>query len=365
MRGKGWERVTSVAGHGSASLTHATHGTHLLTHATLLVAMLLAAGCGSAGSDRASASTSTSDAAPRRTPYHIVSTTAMIGDIAVNVAGPHTRVETLMGPGVDPHLYRPTRSDVAKLLEADVVFYNGLNLEGKMTDTFVQVARANRHVYAVTDSIQLLEPEYLLEPPGFAGHYDPHVWMDPNGWIKATEVVVNALGEFDPSRADEYRRNGEAWMAGLRRLDDYARRTVATIPPARRVLVTAHDAFNYFARAYGVEVEGIQGISTESEAGLKRIESLVDLLVSRGITAVFVETSVSEKNIRALIEGASARGHRVTIGGTLFSDAMGAPGTYEGTYPGMIDHNVTTIVRALGGQAPPGGLDGRLRSAAP
>ncbi len=290
-------------------------------------------------------------------PYRIVATTAMIADIVANVTGGRAQVESLMGPGVDPHLYRPTRSDVTKMLGADVVFYNGLNLEGKMSDTFVRVARSGKPVYAVTD---LIEPSYLLEPVGFPGHDDPHVWMDPQGWIKATEAVVEAVSELDPGSALLYGENGRGYLAQLRELDDYTRRIVATIPAEHRVLVTAHDAFNYFARAFEIEVQGIQGISTESEAGLRRIEQLVSLLVDRNIIAVFTETSVSAKNIQALVEGASARGHAVAIGGSLFSDAMGAPGTYEGTYVGMIDHNVTTIARALGGSAPERGMQGKL-----
>jgi manganese/zinc/iron transport system substrate-binding protein len=331
-----------------------------------LLALALVLGlvaCDGVGSDaRAAAATPTA-----ATPYTVVTTTAMIADIVRNVTAtdpqPRAHVESLMGPGVDPHLYRPTRSDINKLLKADVVFYNGLNLEGKMGDTLVRVARSGKLVHAVTELIQLKEPEYLLEPPGFAGHYDPHVWMDPQGWIKATRAVVEALSEFDPASAALYRANGERYVSQLGTLDQYARRAIASIPYERRVLITAHDAFNYFARAYDIEVEGIQGISTESEAGLKRIEQLVDLLVKRNVTAVFAETSVSEKNIKALIEGAEAQGHRVEIGGALFSDAMGRAGTYEGTYLGMIDHNVTCIVRALGGDAPPQGFNGKLVAA--
>lgn len=293
-------------------------------------------------------------------PYRIVATTAMIADIAANVAGTRARVQSLMGQGVDPHLYRPTRDDVTAMLQADVVFYNGLNLEGKMSDTFVRVARSGKPVYAVTE---LIEPSYLLHPPAFAGHDDPHVWMDPQGWIKATQAVMDALSEFDPPSEAAYRAAGSDYIARLQALDDYTRRIVATIPAQRRVLVTAHDAFNYFARAYDMEVEGIQGISTESEAGLQRIERLVTMLVERNIRAVFTETSVSPKNIQALVEGVAARGHAVQIGGSLFSDAMGAPGTYEGTYIGMIDHNATIIVRALGGEAPQRGLNGKLGAA--
>lgn len=293
-----------------------------------------------------------SEVAPDRA-MAIVTTTAMVGDIVRNVAGERAEVRVLMGANVDPHLYRPTRSDVNQLLQADVIFYNGLNLEGKMSDTFVQIARSGRPVYAVTE---LIDESYLLTPEAFEGHFDPHVWMDPRGWMKATEAVAQVLAEIDAAAADSYRANARRYLAELEALDAYAREAIETIPSAQRVLVTAHDAFNYFARAYGLTVEAIQGISTDSQAGLHRIETLVNLLVERRIGAVFTETSVSDQQIRALIEGAQARGHAVRIGGELFSDAMGQPGTYRGTYIGMIDHNVTTIVRALGGTAPEGGF---------
>lgn len=292
-------------------------------------------------------------------PYTVITTTAMIADIARNVAGDRANVRALMGAGVDPHLYRPTRDDVAALLAADVIFYNGLNLEGKMGDTLVKIAGQGKPVHAVTE---LLDQEYLLEPEEFEGHYDPHVWMDPRGWMKAAEVVMEKLIAFDPANAESYRSNGQAYFDAIRAVDAYARGRLATVPQAQRVLVTAHDAFNYFARAYGIEVRGIQGISTDSEAGLQQIESLVNLLVDRKVRAVFTESSVSDKNIRALVDGARARGHDVAVGGELFSDAMGAEGTYEGTYVGMIDHNVTTMVRALGGEAPQRGMSGKLHS---
>jgi manganese/zinc/iron transport system substrate-binding protein len=291
-------------------------------------------------------------------PYSVVTTTAMIADIVRNVAGDRAQVNALMGAGVDPHLYRPSRGDISAMLAADVVFYNGLNLEGKMSDAFVKVANSGRPVHAVTE---LLDEKYLLEPEGFGGHYDPHVWMDPNGWIKATQVVIDKLSEFDPANADRYRSNGEAYLKELKALDEYARERLSSVPKERRVLVTAHDAFNYFARAYGIEVRGIQGISTDSQAGVRQIEQLTDLLVTRRIPAVFSETSVSDKNVMALVEAARRRGHEVKLGGSLFSDAMGAGGTYEGTYVGMIDHNVTMIVRAMGGEAPQHGMNGKLK----
>ncbi|RMH10572.1 MAG: manganese transporter [Planctomycetota bacterium] len=289
--------------------------------------------------------------------YTIVATVGMIEDLARHVAGDRAQVIGLMGSGVDPHLFKPTRSDVQQILNADVIFYNGLLLEGKMTDTLVRAATSGKKVYAVTE---LLDEKYLLEPEGFHGLYDPHVWMDPSAWAQALDVVRAKLVEFDPEGAAVYDENARDYARRLAELDAYAERVLSSVPEEQRVLVTAHDAFNYFGRRFGYEVVGIQGLSTESEAGVQDIERLVDLLVERKIKAVFVESTVSERNIQALVAGAKARGHTVVIGGKLFSDAMGDPGTYEGTYIGMIDHNVTTIARALGGEAPAGGLHGRL-----
>ena len=300
------------------------------------------------------------DRAPKKYPYTVVTTVGMVGDIVRQVAGDRGQVTSLMGEGVDPHLYKPTRDDVAKLLAADVVFYSGLMLEGRMTDTFLKVSRRGTAVYAVTE---LLEEKYLLEPPGFAGHWDPHVWMDAAAWGKAVEAVAKSLAEYDSKHAVMYRTNAATYAAELKALDDFARKSLATIPEKQRVLVTAHDAFNYFGRAYGIKVMGIQGISTESEAGVEDINRIVKYITDNLSPAIFVESSVSDKNVRAIIEGAKSRGWTLRIGGTLFSDAMGKPGTYEGTYIGMIDHNVTTITRALGGNAPEKGFRGKLAPA--
>lgn len=293
---------------------------------------------------------------PKSYPYQVVATTGMVGDIVKEVAGEKAEVTNLIGAGVDPHLYRVTRNDVVKLLRADVVFYNGLALEGKMTDALVRVAR-KKPVYPVTE---LLDERYLLEPEELAGHYDPHVWMDVKAWTRATQAVAAMLAEFDPQHADHYQLRAEHYGEQLEQLDQYIRTVIGSVPKQQRVLITAHDAFNYFGRAYGMRVEGIQGISTESEAGLRRINGLVDLIVDSHIRAVFVETSVADRNVKALIEGAKARGYQVTIGGELFSDAMGTPGTYRGTYVGMLDHNATVISRALGGQAPEKGMRDKL-----
>ncbi|HRQ71616.1 MAG TPA: zinc ABC transporter substrate-binding protein [Phycisphaerales bacterium] len=290
-------------------------------------------------------------------PLRVVATTGMVADLVRNVAGERAEVTGLMGSGVDPHLYKATRTDTAALMRADLVFYNGLMLEGKMSDALIRAATAGRKVYAVTE---LLDESDLLEPEEFEGQYDPHVWMDPSAWSRAFVVVRDKLTEADPAGAEHYRSNAERYAETLRELDEYAQRVLSSVPEERRVLVTAHDAFNYFGRRYGFEVVGIQGISTESEAGVRDIERIVGLIVSRRIPAVFVESTVSDRNVRALIDGARSRGWTVAIGGRLFSDAMGTPGTYEGTYLGMIDHNVTTIARALGGDAPERGMSGRL-----
>jgi len=296
-------------------------------------------------------------AAPEHYPYDVAATVGMITDIVKNVAGSKAQVEGIIGEGVDPHLYKPVRNDVVTLRQADIIFYNGLMLEGKMTDVLVRVARMGKPVYAVTEKI-LEQGDYVITDA--ASHFDPHVWMDVQGWQKAAEVVAEALCEYDPANKEYYQKNAQAYLAQLKELDAYAKEVLGSIPANQRVLVTAHDAFSYFGRAYGLEVRGIQGLSTESEAGVRDIENLISYLVDNNIPAVFVETSVSDKNVRALVEGTNAQGHDVKIGGVLYSDAMGQTGTYEGTYIGMIDHNVTTIARALGGNAPSSGMQGKL-----
>jgi manganese/zinc/iron transport system substrate-binding protein len=293
-------------------------------------------------------------------PYKAGTTVGMVADIVNQVAGDKAAVTNIIGTGVDPHLFNPTRSDVAVLLKSDIVFYAGLLLEGQMTDILLKISR-KRPVYAVTE---LLEEGFLLKDVS-TNHSDPHVWMDVRGWMKAVEVVAAALTEFDPANADFYTKNSSEYLEKLENLHDYAKQVIGSIPDTHRIMVTAHDAFRYMGRAYGLEVMGIQGLSTESEAGLKDINRIVDELVQRKIPAVFVESSVSDKNVKALLEGAASRGHQVVIGGELFSDAMGKSGTYEGTYIGMIDHNVTTIARALGGQAPEAGLNGKLSQSHP
>jgi manganese/zinc/iron transport system substrate-binding protein len=300
--------------------------------------------------------TERAEAAPKMYPYKVTTTVGMVNDIVRNVAGDKARTTAIMGAGVDPHLYKPTRDDVAAMISSDVIFYSGLMLEGKMADTLIKVGR-NKPVYAVTE---LIDEKFLLEPEDFGGHYDPHVWMDPSAWAKAVEAVGKSLAEFDPKNAAEYKKNAAAYAAKCEELHAYGKKVLATVPEEARVLISSHDAFNYFGRAFNLKVMGVQGISTESEAGLQQINGLVDFIVKNNVKAVFVESSVSPKNIEALVGGVKARGKDLKIGGELFSDAMGAEGTYEGTYLGMLDHNITLVTRALGGEAPAKGLGEKL-----
>lgn len=286
----------------------------------------------------------------------VVATTGMIADTARRIGGEHVAVRALMGPGVDPHAYRQTRSDIAAMARADLVLWHGLYLEAQMED-FLKKLNPRRVSIPVADK---MPREVLISHADYEGRFDPHVWMVPKLWKHVAREITNALSQERQEYADEFKANLAAFETELDQLQSYGEAVLASVPESSRVLLTAHDAFGYFGRAFGFEVIGIQGISTESEAGLNRISSLVDLLVERKIGAAFVESSVSDRNIRALIEGAAAQGHTVSIGGELFSDAMGPNGTYEATYIGMIDHNITTIARALGGTVPERGMGGKL-----
>lgn len=315
----------------------------------VLFASLVLGGC-----ERSPASTSqAAPHAPAPNPptikrLAVVATTGMIADTARQIAGEHAAVVGLMGEGVDPHLYKSSPGDVRLLSDADLILYNGLHLEGRMADVIVKMA-GKRRVVQVTDAI---EPARLREPPEFAGHYDPHVWFDVSLWVEVSRRIRDALIEADAQHAPAYRANAESYISHLSEINAYAKATLATIPEQQRTLITAHDAFGYFGQAYGLKVQGIQGISTDSEASLKDISGLIDTLVSSRVPAVFIESSVPRKTIDALVEGCTSRGHSVVIGGELFSDSLGKDGTPEGTYTGMVLHNVDTITRALGGRVP-------------
>ena len=286
----------------------------------------------------------------------VVATTGMVADVAMQVGGDLVEVQSLMGPGVDPHAYRQTRTDIVAASNADLVLWNGLYLEAQMEEFLLELGQ-DRPVVAVAEAV----PENLLiGHEDYEGRFDPHLWMNPNLWSRVVVNIRDALSDIHPEGEETFAANADAYLDQLGDLARYTTEVLSTVPVESRVVLSAHDAFNYFGNAYGFEVVGIQGISTESEAGLQRIAELVDMLVDRDIRAVFVETTVSDRNVRALIEGAAAEGHEVVIGGELFSDAMGEPGTYEGTYVGMIDHNATTITSALGGNAPASGMQNML-----
>jgi manganese/zinc/iron transport system substrate-binding protein len=276
----------------------------------------------------------------------IVCTTGQVGDLVTNLGGEHVKVTTLMGPGVDPHLYRGTLADTQALERADLVFYNGLHLEGRLAESLEHLAE-RKPVYAVSEEILKSSPELLRQPQEFEGNYDPHIWFDASLWKRCADAAAKRLIEIDPSHADDYRANAAKYCEELDKLHSWCKEQVALIPRDSAVMVTAHDAFGYFGRAYGIEVHGLQGISTADEADLATVNQLVDLLCQRKVKAVFIESSVPPKTIQSLIEGCAARGHTVTQGGELFSDALGAAGTPEGTYTGMVRHNVNTIVGAL------------------
>jgi manganese/zinc/iron transport system substrate-binding protein len=246
-----------------------------------------------------------------------------------------------MGPGIDPHLYKASEGDVSTLLGADIIFYNGLHLEAQMGEV---LERMEGKSVAVTNAI---DRSTLISPPDYEGNYDPHVWFNVPYWIQAVEAVRDALIELDPGSEEHYRANAESYIAELEELHTYVQEQAGLVPEEQRVIITAHDAFNYFGLAYGFEVRGLQGISTESEASTADVQDLTNFIVERQVKAIFIESSVSVRNVEAVQAAVNAAGFNVEIGGELFSDAMGTPGTEEGTYIGMVRHNVNTIVEAL------------------
>lgn len=274
---------------------------------------------------------------------NVVATIGMIRDVVQNVGGEHVRVVGLMGPGVDPHLYKASEGDVRRLFRADVVFYGGLHLEARMGDVLEEMGARTR-VAAVSE---VIPADQRLSPPEFQGAYDPHVWFDVRLWAMTIDVIARTLTEADPAHARDFAANADRYRAELAELDGYVRAQAARVPAERRVLITAHDAFNYFGRAYGFQVRGLQGISTAAEAGTADVQGLAEFIATRRIPAIFVESSIPRRTIEAVQEAVSARGYDVRIGGSLFSDAMGNPGTAEGTYIGMVRHNIDTIVGAL------------------
>jgi manganese/zinc/iron transport system substrate-binding protein len=267
----------------------------------------------------------------------------MIGDAVKNIVKGNYEVITLMGPGVDPHLYKATQGDLKSLNRADIIVYNGLHLEGKMGEIFEKLSN-RKHIIVASDAIPV---ERLINNTEFQGAHDPHLWFDVQLWSDVVLHINNEITAFNPELKQELFENALPYYENLLSLDKKVKDQIAQLDSNKRVLITAHDAFGYFGRAYGFEVKGLQGISTVSEYGLKDVSNLVNFISEREIKAVFVESSVSDRSLKAVTEGCKAKGHDVKIGGTLFSDAMGEETTEEGTYIGMVKYNVKTIVGSL------------------
>jgi manganese/zinc/iron transport system substrate-binding protein len=279
-------------------------------------------------------------------PIRVVATVGMITDIVEQVGGDRVTVTGLMGPGVDPHLYKASEGDVIRLASADIIFYNGLHLEAKMAEVFEKMGGRIRTAAVTRD----IDPDLLLAPPEFEGAYDPHVWFDVTLWMSAVEAVRDTLIGLDPGSESLYRANAAGYLAELEALDAYVREQAARVPPEQRVVITAHDAFNYFGRAYDFRVRGLQGISTTAEAGAGDVQALAEFIATNRIPAIFIESSVPVRTVEAVQAAVRARGFQLAIGGELFSDAMGDWGTEEGTYIGMVRHNIDTITGALLGE---------------
>ncbi len=275
---------------------------------------------------------------------NIVTTTTMITDLVENIGGENVNVEGLMGSGVDPHLYKASAGDVTKLTNADIIFYGGLHLEGKLVEVFEKMETRNINTVAVSDA---LDKSTLIGSEYFASNYDPHIWFDVNNWEQITQFVVEKLSEADPEHKTFFEENGTAYLEKLKNLNEEITSIISTLPQEKRILVTAHDAFSYFGKAYGFEVVGLQGLSTATEAGVQDVQNISAFIIENKIKAIFVESSVPKRTIEALQAAVNSKNQNVEIGGTLYSDALGNAGTAEGTYIGMFEYNVRTIVEAL------------------
>lgn len=275
---------------------------------------------------------------------NVVATTSMLTDLLQNIGGDAINLQGLMGSGVDPHLYKASEGDVSKLFNADVVFYNGLHLEGKLVEVFEKMEATNKKTIAVAE---VLDKNMLIGSDYFASNYDPHIWFNIDFWKEITVFVTSELKKIDTKNATVYEANSKKYMEQLNQLQQKMKTEINTLPEEKRILVTAHDAFNYFGQSFGFEVVGLQGLSTATEAGVQDVQKLAKFIIEKKVKAIFVESSVPKRTIEALQASVKSKGHDVAIGGTLFSDALGNKGTVEGTYVGMFEYNVGTIVGAL------------------
>lgn len=309
----------------------------------VLLALISMTGC-----QEKSEATTASDPGKKTEPsaLKVVCTTSQVADMVRAIGGPHVAIRTLMGPGVDPHSYRTAPEDNQLLQSADIIFYNGLHLEGKM-DEVLHSLNARKATLSFGDILEKNAAKKLRHPPEFETGTDPHVWFDAELWSVCVPGVVEKLSAALPAKKDEFTKAGEKYKEELLAIHKECKEQLAAIPKEQRVMITAHDAFGYFGAAYEIEVRGLQGISTTDEITLNSTKSLIDLLVSRKIKAVFVESSVSTKTLDNVIKGCAERGHTITIGGELYSDAMGAEGSGAETYVGMMRANLKTITHAL------------------
>jgi len=274
----------------------------------------------------------------------VVTTTTMITDLVKNIGGDKIDVKGLMGAGVDPHLYKASEGDVSKLFNADVIIYNGIHLEGKLEEVFEKMRHQNHTTIAVSDAI---DKSTLIDSEFFASNYDPHIWFDITNWEIITTYLINQLSELDSKNAASYKKNGEAYLKELAALKITITEMINPLPIEKRILVTAHDAFNYFGKAFQFNVVGLQGLSTATEAGVKDVQRMAAFIIEQDVKSIFIESSVPRRTVEALQEAVKSKGHEIEIGGTLFSDALGDFGTVEGTYIGMYKHNVKTIIGSL------------------
>ncbi len=295
-----------------------------------LLTALLVASCGTADKDEGK--------------LKIVTTTTMVTDMVKNIGGDLVQVQGLMGSGVDPHLYKASEGDVTKLYEADLIIYNGLHLEGKLVEVFEKMNDQGKATLAISEA---LDKSNLIGSDYFASNYDPHIWFDTDYWTQMVNYVTESLSQMDPENTIAFESNRDRYLRSIDTLKTDIQKKIEELPADQRILVTAHDAFNYFGRAYGFQVVGLQGLSTATEAGVKDVQRITEFIIENKIKAVFIESSVPRRTVEALQAAVKDKGHQVTIGGELYSDALGSAGTKEGTYTGMYRHNVNTIVNAL------------------
>ncbi|MDD7887155.1 metal ABC transporter solute-binding protein, Zn/Mn family [Flavivirga sp. 57AJ16] len=275
---------------------------------------------------------------------NVVTTTTMITDLVKHIGGEHINLQGLMGSGVDPHLYKASEGDVTKLANADIIFYNGLHLEGKLVEVFEKMHNQKTKTIAISDA---LDEKTLIGSEYFASNYDPHIWFNVDYWMQATQFIVDKLSEAIPEQKTTFEAHGANYMKQLEALKIKLTSIIDTLPEEKRILVTAHDAFNYFGKSFHFEVVGLQGLSTATEAGVQDVQKLSAFIIEKNVKAIFVESSVPKRTIEALQAAVKSKGHDVIIGGSLYSDALGNAGTAEGTYIGMFEYNVNTIVNAL------------------